>query len=435
MSSRAPIGPRYPLYAISVLFCISLVNQLDRNILASLLPLIQAEYGANDEWIGLLGSSFIWVFMLSAVPFGYLADRGSRTFIIAAGLALWSAATAVSGLVPNFASLFACRAFVGIGEAGYAAAAPSMIADYFPPARRGRALTAFFLAMPLGAGLGFALGGWLGQLVGWRQAFLLAAAPGLALTLLAVALREPPRGAHDASTEIELRSLRQALARLVRIPTYLCIVTTSTLVTFALGGIAVWLPTYLLRVYGLNLSEAGVLSGGTLMVGSLTGTVAGAWVAEWLGKRTRNALVYTISISLVITAAILPLFLDIEKEYLAPFMLVTNFFLFWHIGPINTLIANVSPPNVRGVAVSLQILTIHLLGDAFSPALIGSVSDTLQARGVGEAEALKAVLMVMLPVPVFLAAISCALAALWAPRDMHRVIGDIRPAPQVVPTQ
>lgn len=431
MANREPIGHRYALYAISVLFCVNLVNQLDRNILASLLPLIQVEYAVNDQWVGLLGSSFIWVFMLSAVPFGYLADRSSRTFIIAGGLGMWSAATALSGLVPNFASLFACRAFVGIGEAGYAAAAPSMIADYFPPSRRGRALSAFFLAMPLGAGLGFALGGWLGQLVGWRQAFLFAAAPGLALTLLAVGLREPPRGGQDASTEIEFQSLRQALARLVRIPTYVCIVVTGTLVTFALGGIAVWLPTYLLRVYGMNLSEAGVLSGGTLMIGSLAGTVAGAGVAEWLAKRTRNALVYTISISLLITAAILPLFLTIEKEFLAPFMLLTNFFLFWHIGPINTLIANVSPPNVRGVAVALQILVIHLLGDAFSPALIGSVSDALQARGVGEAEALKSVLMVMLPVPVFLAAISCALAAIWAPRDMHRVVGDLRPVAQV----
>src|SRR5262245_1541797 len=136
MTARGPIANRYALYAICVLFCVNLVNQVDRNILAALLPLIQSEYGVNDQWIGLLGSSFIWVFMLSAVPFGRWADRGSRTPIIAGGLFTWSLATALSGLVPNFAWLFACRALVGIGEGAYAAAAPSMIADYFPPQRR-----------------------------------------------------------------------------------------------------------------------------------------------------------------------------------------------------------------------------------------------------------------------------------------------------------
>ena len=108
----------------------------------------------------------------------------------------------------------------------------------------------------------------------------------------------------------------------------------------------------------------------------------------------------------------------------APIMILINFFLFWHIGPINTLIANVSPPNVRGVAISLQILTIHLLGDAFSPALIGAASDTLQARGVEAGEALRSVLLFLLPVPVFLAALCSEIAGLWAPADMRRVVGD-----------
>ena len=420
-----PISPRYAIYAISILSVINLVNQLDRNILASLLPLIKTEYTVSDQWIGLLGSSFIWVFMLSAMPFGYWADRGKRATIIAGGLATWSAATALSGLVPSFALLFACRALVGVGEAGYAAAAPSMIADYFPPLLRGRALSAYFLAAPLGAGLGFALGGWLGEAVGWRHAFLYAAAPGLLLTVLAIMLREPRRGIHDSSDELHKVSMRQAVRRLVRIPTYLCLVAAGTLVTFAIGGVAVWMPTYLVRAYSMTLAQAGVLSGGMIMLGSLAGTLGGGAMAEWLARRgSRNPMVHTVSSSLVVTAFVLPLFLALDSTtLLAPVLFLTSLCIFWHIGPLNTLIANVTPPNLRGVAVSVQILTIHLLGDAFSPALIGGVSDSLQERGFSEAVALRSVLMVLLPVPVLLASVCAALASRWAPADLARVVG------------
>jgi MFS family permease len=420
-----PITARYARFALGILFAVNLIGQLDRNILASLLPLIKSEYAVSDQWTGLLGASFIWVFMLTALPFGHWADRSSRTRIIGGGLATWSAATAASGLVPSFAALFATRAVVGIGEASAAAAAPSMIADYFPPQWRTRALSAYFVAGPVGAGLGFILGGLLGEAFGWRHAFLFAAVPGLALTAMVLALREPARGLHDASKETGTVPLRHALRRLLAIRTYLAVVATGTLVTFAIGGVAVWLPTYLVRAYAMSLAEAGTISGIAVMIGALSGTIAGGIFAERLSRRSDNALVHTIAFSLAVTALLLPIFFYVEQQAaLLPIMIIINFFLFWHIGPINTLIANVSPPNVRGVAISLQILTIHLLGDAFSPALIGAASDTLQARGVEAGEALRSVLLFLLPVPVFLAALCSEIAGLWAPADMRRVVGD-----------
>lgn len=424
MPSR-PITPRYTTYALGVLFAVNLVNQIDRNVLASLLPLIQAEYGVSDWAAGLLGSSFIWVFMLSAVPLGHLADRRSRTRIITGGLSTWSVATALSGLVPSFAWLFGCRALVGIGEAGYAAAAPSLIADYFPPRRRTRALSIFHVAFPVGAGLGFALGGVLGDVVGWRMAFVLAAVPGLVLTFLVNGLREPQRGVHDSSEETGHVPLRQALARLLTIRSYLAVVASGTLVTFAIGGVAVWLPTYLVRVYDTTLSEAGTIAGVALMLGSLLGTLSGGAFAEWLGRRTENALVHTMAISLGITALVLPVFLLVDdKTLLIPSIFLVTFFLFWHIGPMNTLISNIAPPNIRGIAVSAMILVVHLLGDAFSPALIGAASDSLRQGGMSEADALRTVLLVFLPAPVFLATIVTEVAGRWAPADMRRVVGE-----------
>ena len=414
----------YPRYAIGVLFCINLVSQLDRHILAALLPLIQSDYGVSDQWTGLLGASFIWVFMLAALPFGHWADRGSRTRIVTGGLVTWSVATAASGLVANFASLFATRSLVGSGGAAAAAAAPSLIADYFPAQRRTRALSIFFVAGPVGAGLGFILGGVLGQALGWRTAFLAAGLPGLLLTGLAWSLREPARGGHDVSTDTAALSFRKALGHLVRIRTYVTVLASGTLVMFAIGGVAVWLPTYLVRAYAMSVSEAGTLAGIALMVGALSGTIAGGAFSDWLGRRNHNALVHTTAGTLAISALLLALFLwSSSRAMLLPTMLLVNFFLFCHMGPINTLIANVSSPNVRGVAVSLQLLTIHLLGDAFSPALIGAASDTLQARGVTEAEALRSVLLVFLPVPVLMAAACAWVAGLWAPADMRRVVG------------
>ncbi len=414
----------YAHYAIGVLFLVNLMSQLDRNILAALLPLIQHEYGVSDQWTGLLGAAFIWVFMITALPFGYWADRSSRTRIIACGLVIWSLATAASGTVSGFAWLFATRALVGIGEAGCAAAAPSMIADYFPAQQRTRALSLFFMAGPVGAGLGFILGGMFGESYGWRGAFILAAVPGLLLTTLAWSLKEPPRGNHDVTEDITALPFAAALRSVLRIPTYLAVVATGTLVTFAIGGVAVWLPTYLVRAFAMSVGEAGTLSGIALMIGSLGGTIAGGTLAEWLAKRDRNALVHTTAVTLAMAALLTPLFLLTEnRAVLLPIMLLVNLFLFCHIGPINSLVANIIPPNLRGMAVSLQILTIHLLGDAFSPALIGSASDSLQAGGMDEASALRCVLLVLLPAPVFLAAIAAWTAGRWAPADMHRVVG------------
>jgi MFS family permease len=418
------VGEGYALYALVLLFLINLLNYVDRNILASLLPLIKTEYAVTDKWIGFLGSSFIWVYMFAAIPFGYMADRYVRNRIVALGVALWSAATALSGLVPNFWTLFVCRACVGVGEAAYAAASPTMIADYFAPGTRNRALSFFFIAIPVGAGLGFGLGGVLGDYFGWRTAFMLAAAPGLGLTAVAWFLHEPVRGAHDVSRDTDKLALREAVRRIMRIRSYAWVVAGQTLLTFSLGGVAVWLPTYFVRAHGMTLSEAGAFSGGALVVGSLAGTVFGGLLADRWGRSSRNGLLNTISTGFAVAAVILPAFLFVTNRYaLFALLLVINFFLFWYTGPVNTLIANVAAPNLRAMAVSVQILLIHILGDAFSPGLMGIASDALQARGRSEGEALRLVLLVMLPIPVFLAAVLTFIARRWAPADMAKVVG------------
>ncbi len=424
MDAPNTVSRRYALYALTVLFAVNLLNYFDRNILAALLPLIKAEFGVSDKWIGALGSSFIWVYMFAAIPFGYLADRWIRNHIVASGVALWSLATAASGLVPNFLTLFACRAFVGVGEAAYSSASPTMIADYFKPMSRNKALSFFYIAIPVGSGLGFVLGGILGDTVGWRNAFYFAAAPGLLFTVVVWLLREPRRGTHDVSRDLEKLPLREAIRRIVRIRSYMWTTLGQIMSTFALGGVAVWLPTYFVRAHNMSLTEAGTFSGGALVLGSLVGTITGGLLADFWGRYSRNGLINTMSVGFFIAALLLPAFFFIhEPAVLFPVLVVINFFLFWHTGPINTIIANVATPNLRAMAVSFQILMIHIFGDAFSPFLMGWVSDTLQARGYDPAEALRWALMVMLPVPILLAAVFTQVAARWAPDDMAKVIG------------
>ncbi|HVN84535.1 MAG TPA: MFS transporter [Candidatus Binatia bacterium] len=437
MSSPSPNGG-YARYALIILFLINALNYIDRNILAALLPLIRAEFGASDAWLGLLGSSFIWVYMFAAIAFGYVADRSARNRIVSYGVGLWSAATACSGFAGTFGMLFACRALVGVGEAAYSSASPAMIADYFPPARRNRALSLFYIAMPVGSGLGYVLGGWLGDVVGWRRAFYFAGAPGALFAVAAWSLHEPQRGRYDLVTEATSLPFAAAVRCILRIRSYLWTTAGQILLTFSLGGVAVWLPTYFVRIYGMSLNDAGAFCGGALILGSLIGTVVGGRLADAWNRRSRNGLIHTISTGLAIGALLLPWFFFVRDPTRLFLLLVTiNFFLFWHTGPINTLIANVAPPTVRATAVSLQILLIHLLGDAFSPGLIGLASDALQARGIGEADALRAVLMVLLPAPLLLSAMLTQVGTRWAPQDIAAVVGphplDASPPPAHLP--
>ena len=423
-SHPAIVSRRYAVYALAVLFAVNLLNYFDRSILAALLPLIKAEFDVSDKLIGALGASFVWVYMFAAIPFGYLADRRIRNHIVASGVAVWSAATAVSGLAPRFWMLFGCRAFVGVGEAAYSSASPTMIADYFKPAMRNRALSFFYIAIPVGSGLGYIIGGILGETVGWRHAFYFAAAPGVLFTVIVWMLREPQRGAHDIANDVTTVPLLEAVRRIVRIKSYVWTTLGQIMSTFALGGVAVWLPTYFVRSQNMSLSEAGMFSGGALVAGSLFGTVAGAFIADFWNRYSRNGLINTMSVGFVIAAMLLPAFFFLnDRALLLPLLIAINFFLFWHTGPINTVIANVASPNIRAMAVSFQILMIHILGDAFSPLLMGGMSDALQGRGLDPANALRWSLLVMLPVPIFLAAVFTQVGAIWAPADMAKVIG------------
>src|ERR1700681_1541435 len=195
---------------------------MDRYVGAAASPLIQKEFHLSDSQVGLLGSAFLLVYAVAAVPFGFWADRGVRKTVVAVGVAIWSIATLFTGFSRSFVQLFASRAVLGIGEAGYYPAGTSLLSDYFPKEGRGRVMSLWGVGSTLGIAVGFAGGGYVAEKFGWRSAFFFAAVPGVLCAVLAFRLREPLRGSVEARgpslRETHEASLGKFLG-LMRIPT------------------------------------------------------------------------------------------------------------------------------------------------------------------------------------------------------------------------
>src|SRR6202166_5431779 len=194
---------------------INFLNYMDRYVGAAASPLIQKEFHLTDTEVGSLGSAFLLVYAIAALPFGYWADRGVRKTVVAAGVAIWSLATIFTGFARSFPQLFVSRAVLGIGEAGYYPAGTSLLSDYFPKEQRGRVMSIWGAGSTFGIAVGFAGGGYIADKYGWRSAFFFAAAPGILFALLAFGLREPLRGSAErvgrAVEKIQEASLRNLL--------------------------------------------------------------------------------------------------------------------------------------------------------------------------------------------------------------------------------
>ncbi len=328
-------------------------------------------------------TGFVLVYMLTSPIFGTLGDRRGRPRLLAMGVGIWSAATALGGFARSFAGLFAARSAVGVGEAAYGTIAPALLADSFPKEKRGRVFAVFFAAIPIGSAAGYVLGGLMDQRFGWRAAFFVAGLPGLALALLCLGLKDPPRGAHD---EQELRphpgplpgekGVGKSYLRLLRNREYRLTVLGYAAYTFALGGLAFWAPAFLERVRGMSKADATVQFGAIVVVTGFVGTFAGGWAGDFFLKRSESAYLRVSGwVTLAAAPAALVAFVSPSKPVYLSAIVVTELLLFASTGPINSAIVNVVAPTERATAVALSILGIHLLGDVPSPPLIGALSD------------------------------------------------------------
>jgi predicted MFS family arabinose efflux permease len=354
----------------------NLVNYLDRWVPSVVKDLFKADLKLTDAQTSLPLTGFVFVYMLASPVFGALADRWPRRVLIAAGVGLWSFATGAASLAVGFWTFLLARAMVGVGEAAYATLSPALLSDFYPPERRNRILTFFYVAIPLGTALGFVLGGFLGQQFGWRAAFLICGVPGLALAGMALGIREPSRGRYDSDTAQAPPRWPEAVALLLKNREYMLTVAGYAAVTFASGALADWFPPFLQRHRGMSLKESGYYVGLSVIVGGLGGTLAGGLLGDALKRWTRQPYLALSGWSMALATVFGLLALRLTSPTLVIVMLfLAQFFLWCYNGPVNAIIANSVSGALRARAFALSILLIHVFGDAVSPSIVGAASD------------------------------------------------------------
>jgi MFS transporter, Spinster family, sphingosine-1-phosphate transporter len=377
-------------FGLGVLAFINLLSYLDRYVVSALAESLKhANLGLSDANLGSLMSGFLIVYTLTAPIFGALGDRRSRPRLIALGVACWSFATALSGFAGSYLTLFAARAAVGVGEAAYVTIAPSLLSDYFPARQRGRVMAIFFCAIPVGSALGYVVGGLVDKNYGWRAAFFVAGIPGLLLAALCLLLRDPPRGGQDAGVAPAVEPAPKsssaasigkdtwaAYGRLMHNKPYVLTVLAYSAYTFALGGLAFWMPAFLERARGMPRSEATVSFGTIVVVTGFIGTFVGGWLGDYWAKYSRQAYLWLSAIATLIAAPCVWFALTTTSHagYVS-WMVAAQLCMFLSTGPINAAIINLVSATERATAIALSVFAIHVLGDVPSPYLIGALSD------------------------------------------------------------
>jgi MFS family permease len=365
-----------------LLLGLNLLNYIDRYILPGELSLIQREFHSTDQQMGALTTALFFCYMFTAPLTGWLGDRFSRKPLIIFGAVLWSVATLATAWVHDYTTLYIRHALVGVGEATFGIFAPAILSDFYPERERNRVLSYFYVAIPVGAALGYLAGGQLGSMWGWRAPFFVCAVPGLVVAMLYAWIgREPERGASD---QLRPTADRATFWGLFRNPAFLTATFGLAMLTFAMGGISAWVPEFLRRSVGFSVGGSSQVVGAITVVDGIAGTLVGGWIAQrWL--RTNHRALYLLSFwSVALTLPFGALVFFGPAAWAVPALFAAEFFLFLNTGPLNAAIVNSVSAKVRATAVGLNLFIIHCFGDTFSPQIIGAISDRSNLRlGLG----------------------------------------------------
>jgi len=358
--------------ALVVLTSLNILNYVDRSVLFAVQPLVQDEFKLSNTQLGLLTSVFLICYMIAAPLVAPFADRHSRKWIIALGGIFWSLLTLLTAFTHNYWELLIRHTLVGVGEATFVTIAPTFAADLAPLARRGRILGVFYLAIPVGTAAGFLLGGWLGPRYGWRVPFYAAAVPGFVLSLAVLFLKEPVRGRYDT---VHANVDRSTLRSLTANPAFWTATAGMAAMTFALGGVQVWMPTFLSRARGFSLEAANAVFGKIIVVDGILASLAGGWLGDRLLGRVRGSYYFVSAASMAIGVPIMALAIYGGDRFLIPGMWIASFFLLVNTAPLNAAVVNAVAPSIRVTALAFNMFVIHLLGDVPSPTLMGAIAD------------------------------------------------------------
>ena len=368
----------YPRTALALLTTLNLLNYIDRSVLFAVQPLVQSEFHLTNVQVGYLTSAFLGFYMIAAPFVGPLADRYSRKRIIMLGAIFWSALTLLTAFTHTYWELLVRHTLVGVGEATFVTIAPTFVADLFPENKRGRIFGIFYLAIPVGTAAGYLLGGKLGPEHGWRFPFYIAAAPGFLLALAVAFLPEPPRGQFDTLKETPERGTILGLARN---PAFWTVTLGMAAGTFSLGGIQVWMPTFLSVARGYSLQQANEIFGAIVVVCGIVASLAGGWIGDRLLPRMKGSYYFVSALSMALGVPVMIVALFAKGPVMLPAIALAAFFLLVNTSPLNTALVNAVGSHIRVTAIAVNIFLFHLFGDVPSPTLMGYVADhhSLQA--------------------------------------------------------
>jgi MFS family permease len=379
-----------PIYAwrtctLLLLLGINALNFYDRQILGAVAEPIKKEWRLSDQEIGWLSVAFILLYAVAGVPLGRLVDRTSRMRVLAAGVALWSAMTALSGLARGTWTLFAARLGVGVGEASCAPAATSLLGDLYPQDSRARSMAVFMLGLPIGLGLSFAISGAIAQHLGWRSAFYIPAIPGLVLGLGAFMLPEPVRLSTGAGPSV---GHTQVLRRIAATPAIYWIALSGAIHNFNLYAISTFLSPLLIRYHGVDIARAGQLSGLVYGVCGGVGMLTGGWLSDRWARHRIGGRLEAAAAAVLLATMCLMLALNAAPGDVATFtlfMLGACFLFYIYYPSAYASIQDLFEPELRGTAMAVYFLAMYLCGGAFGPVIVGRLSDSFAARAASGA--------------------------------------------------
>ena len=365
-------------YALAVLFAINLMNFFDRQILGAVGEQIRREWGLGDTALGALGTAFTLLYAFVGVPFGRLADRATRKYILAIGVFVWSLLTAASGLARNFWELFAVRLGVGVGEASCAPAAISLIGDLYLTRHRARATAVFMLGLPIGLGLSFLVGGYVAQRWGWRTALFIAAAPGLLCAVAALFVREPARGMVEEHKVGQKRRPGSPYKLLLSIPTLGWIIASGALHNFNMYALGAFLASFLIRYHGVSLSQAGLIAMLVYGLSGIVGLVGGGIAADVIYRKRKDGRLLVATVAIAVCAPFMYLSLTRPAGDVMGFALLMGTgvgVMYAYYATVYSTIQDIVEPALRGTAMALYFGAMYLAGASLGPVGTGLISD------------------------------------------------------------
>ncbi len=360
-----------PSKILLVLTLIEFINYFDRQVVFPLFSFLKADFGLSDFELGLIGTVFMIIHASFSVPLGILADKWVRKNIIAMGVAIWSVATFITGIVQNFTQLLITRAAVGIGEASYAPAATSLISDNYPIEKRARASSIFHLGMFLGGTLGMILAGVIGSHLGWRACFFIVAIPGIILAIAALRIKETKHSIQNTEAVNKTNILQ-----LFKTPAYVMTLISGIMLTFTSSAIISWMTQFFIRFHNYSVDQASITIGLAVVIGGPLGIYSGGYFSDLLYNKYKKPRSLAMAFAFLAATPLIYITLTTQNEILLLVTLVlATYLMTFYYGPMVALIQDIVPGALKATAFAFYLFTVHLIGSTPAPALIGKVSD------------------------------------------------------------